>query len=599
MGFIRSSVGTDDGDDVPAWVEEYNVLAAFLFIGSLWLFGKIFGCFHGKLIGEILVGFILGGPGMLEIIPDEEGWKLIGEMGLTLLVIEGGTHVDLESLKKIGPVSLAIGASGTIASILVSWLIISLLLGFSTLSGISSGVALASTSIGMANTLLKEHDFLNTMLGRTVAAAAVVDDVLPLVLLAVLRSLSELMAVQGDEGLEFLDTLWALVKPVVASIFVVIMGWGISVCVPKIYSWWHQSLSTKKGICPWHKASHSGSVPEYPPPPLPQDVANEANEGETVFYHGNDEGVIPEKHVFMQTMYSFNAFDEGQLAFEEGEVIEVIEFHPSGWWLGRISQDRIGRFPKAYCDVLNQEKLEELCPNANTSRTKEEMREMADLFEQRVEEQETNEEETPSQHPLSYSRQMEYDLSVLGGLLVYGVLFAAFASAIYSTPLLGCFMAGVAFAKVERTQELWHAHISPMLRWMISIFFASVGFEIPGRELIRADLVVSGLLFTVPSIFTKLLTGFFVRTDFPLDAFIIGWAMVGRGELGFLMAETAKMGGILEPDAFIITVWALVLSTFIAPFLFDYYLRKKRKKELASLSTTEMPEKEEEPPVEP
>ena len=44
----------------------------------------------------------------------------------------------------------------------------------------------------------------------------------------------------------------------------------------------------------------------------------------------------------------------------------------------------------------------------------------------------------------------------------------------------------------------------------------------------------------------KLLTGFFVTTDFPLDAFIIGWAMVGRGELGFLMAERAKAGGILE-----------------------------------------------------
>mmetsp|Transcript_31266 Transcript_31266/g.42971 ORF Transcript_31266/g.42971 Transcript_31266/m.42971 type:complete len:195 (-) Transcript_31266:7-591(-) len=168
-----ASSGGEDGDSVGGdedLMAVYHVLLAFFFIGCLFAFGKLFSLLHGKLIGEIICGFLLGG--VLDIVPEQEGWKLIGEMGLTLLVIEGGMHVDLEALKKIGVKALCIGVSGTGASILVSWLILSVFLGYPHLSGISSGVALASTSIGMANTLLKEHKFLDTMLGKTVAAAA-------------------------------------------------------------------------------------------------------------------------------------------------------------------------------------------------------------------------------------------------------------------------------------------------------------------------------------------------------------------------------------------------------------------------------------------
>ena len=50
------------------------------------------------------------------------------------------------------------------------------------------------------------------------------------------------------------------------------------------------------------------------------------------------------------------------------------------------------------------------------------------------------------------------------------------------------------------------------------------------------------------------------------------------------MAETAKVAGLLLEDSFIVTVWALVLSTFIAPFLFDHYLRKKKKLDLQKIA---------------
>jgi hypothetical protein len=304
-----------------------------------------------------------------------------------------------------------------------------------------------------------------------------------------------------------------------------------------------------------------------------------------VFYHGGDdeEGLVPESRVFMQAKHAFNAFDEGQLSFVEGEVLEVLEFHPSGWWLGEISRERIGRFPRSYCDVITDVYQDQTPLKEDSPSYSDRVHKIQDS-NARAAESENDVAPLQEDHPLSVSRQRKYDMCVLGGLLIYGVMFAALAIAVKSTPLLGCFMAGVAFARVPRTEHLWHKNISPTHRWMISIFFASVGFEIPAKELLKAELVVWGFIFTIPSVFTKLSTGLFVLTDFPIDCSVIGWAMVGRGELGFLMADVAKKGELLTGDAFILTIWALVLSTFFAPFLFDYYLRKKRKKEMQVLS---------------
>ena len=48
----------------------------------------------------------------------------------------------------------------------------------------------------------------------------------------------------------------------------------------------------------------------------------------------------------------------------------------------------------------------------------------------------------------------------------------------------------------------------------------------------------------------------------------VGCAMIGRGELGFQLATTAKADGILTADAYSATIWALLLATLIGPFAF-------------------------------
>ena len=48
-------------------------------------------------------------------------------------------------------------------------------------------------------------------------------------------------------------------------------------------------------------------------------------------------------------------------------------------------------------------------------------------------------------------------------------------------------------------------------------------------------------------------------------ALIVGWGMVSRGEIGFLIANIAFSTNILSKSAFIITIWAIVLNTILGP----------------------------------
>ena len=62
-------------------------------------------------------------------------------------------------------------------------------------------------------------------------------------------------------------------------------------------------------------------------------------------------------------------------------------------------------------------------------------------------------------------------------------------------------------------------------------------------------------------------------TSLPVLPLQVGSAMVGRGELGFLLATESLEAGMLEQRAYCATVWALVLATLLGPIAFRLSLR--------------------------
>jgi Kef-type K+ transport system membrane component KefB len=105
------------------------------------------------------------------------------------------------------------------------------------------------------------------------------------------------------------------------------------------------------------------------------------------------------------------------------------------------------------------------------------------------------------------------------------------------------------------------------------LFFASVGFIIPIRSLFSPLGMLYGLFYAVAAFIGKIATALCVK---PLsDGWVLGTAMVGRGEVGILMAMQSMQSGTISQELFVITIWAVLLNTIVSPYLFGYALNKK------------------------
>jgi Kef-type K+ transport system membrane component KefB len=138
------------------------------------------------------------------------------------------------------------------------------------------------------------------------------------------------------------------------------------------------------------------------------------------------------------------------------------------------------------------------------------------------------------------------------------------------THLWGAFVAGMSFAGFHEAHHIWSHQTKRMTRWMMRIFFScTVAFAIPYESLFKLDAFAYGsIMGIVACIATKVVSGICMG-----DAkFVIGWAMVGRAEFAYLIAEMAKSGGILSNEMFVIIIWALLYATIIAPIVFKKVL---------------------------
>lgn len=118
--------------------------------------------------------------------------KLIGLLGLLLIVLEGGLHIELSTMRSIGRKAACIAFSGTTLPVLCAVAILPRFHAFSNLEGLIAGVSLSSTAIGMAAKLMQSLDLLSTKIGRLITCAAMIDDVASLVLLAVISNTGEI-----------------------------------------------------------------------------------------------------------------------------------------------------------------------------------------------------------------------------------------------------------------------------------------------------------------------------------------------------------------------------------------------------------------------
>lgn len=135
------------------------------------------------IVGEILAGLAVG-PAILGLVEPSVVLDVFAELGVVFLLFWVGLETRLHEMREVGPVAARVGVAGVVLPF-AGGLGAGLALGESTETAIFIGAALSATSVGITSAVLTELKILTSRAGRTILGAAVIDDILALILVAV------------------------------------------------------------------------------------------------------------------------------------------------------------------------------------------------------------------------------------------------------------------------------------------------------------------------------------------------------------------------------------------------------------------------------
>ncbi|KAI2633135.1 Sodium/hydrogen exchanger family-domain-containing protein [Hypomontagnella submonticulosa] len=181
------------------------------------------------LVGQVLVGIAFGAPGANVLSSDlQTSVAQLGYLGLILIVFEGGAATSVAAVKRNLALSAAVAATGVGVPLALSFAALGPLVdGADSVKCFAAGAALASTSLGTTFSVLAASGLAETRLGSVLGTAAMMDDVLGLVMVQVVSSLGAGNGGEEEEGEVRIDVGEAVLRPVFVSL-------GFAVVVPLV-----------------------------------------------------------------------------------------------------------------------------------------------------------------------------------------------------------------------------------------------------------------------------------------------------------------------------------------------------------------------------
>ncbi len=191
------------------------------------IFAKFFGLVARKLhapqvVGEIIAGLIIG-PSMLGLVQQTDFLMQMAEIGVVLLMFSAGLGTDLKELLKTGPKAFLIACAGVFVPLVCGAL---LYMGFYGASPWGSegfykavfiGVILTATSVSITVQSLKEMGKLKGTVGTTILSAAIIDDVIGIIVLTFV------IGFKSPDS----DPMRVVLNTVLFFVFAIIMGFLI------------------------------------------------------------------------------------------------------------------------------------------------------------------------------------------------------------------------------------------------------------------------------------------------------------------------------------------------------------------------------------
>jgi len=166
------------------------LFSLFLIYASAKLLGEIFERFkQSAVIGEILAGVILG-PQVFNLIGSSEIFPVLAQIGAIILLFTIGLQTKVEEMMSVGRTSLIVAFLGVIFPFIFGYLYI-LIIDHTTVEAMFIGAAMVATSVGITARVFADLGILDTKIARVILGAAVIDDVIGLVVLAIVTGLGK------------------------------------------------------------------------------------------------------------------------------------------------------------------------------------------------------------------------------------------------------------------------------------------------------------------------------------------------------------------------------------------------------------------------
>jgi len=178
------------------------------------------------IIGEILAG-VLVGPAVLGWVEVGETLEVFAELGAIFLLFWVGLETKLDDLREVGRTAGLVGALGVVLPF-AGGAGLAAALGEETAVVVFAGAALVATSVGITSAVLAELGLVKTPAGRTILGAAVVDDILAMLILGVA------VGIAGGDGADYTSLVVSIALAIGFVAFVALGGTRLMQRQPEI-----------------------------------------------------------------------------------------------------------------------------------------------------------------------------------------------------------------------------------------------------------------------------------------------------------------------------------------------------------------------------
>lgn len=170
-----------------------DTITCFKDLAIIIIAAKLFGLGAKKLkapqvAGQIIAGLLIG-PSVLGLVAESDFLSGMAEIGVVLLMFSAGLETNLKELVKTGPVALCVACAGVFVPLVGGWALYSCFYGFAPIGSeeffkaVFVGTIMTATSVSITVQTLRELGHLKGRVGTLIMSAAIIDDVIGIIVL--------------------------------------------------------------------------------------------------------------------------------------------------------------------------------------------------------------------------------------------------------------------------------------------------------------------------------------------------------------------------------------------------------------------------------